>query len=85
MARDLYCRFLSRRFSSFELVSLVATVCDGVFTSKTAELAITTDGFGVLLPVPNRLACWINDPRLLSIVYMMGFDFVLAYVAIHCG
>lgn len=40
----------------FELLSLVADDCGGVFMSKIASLRIAEDGLGVLVPIRDRLA-----------------------------
>lgn len=34
---------------------------DAVVASKTANLHIVKDGLGMLVPMPDRLASWIDD------------------------
>lgn len=59
--------------------------------SKTAELRIITDGLGVLLARPDRLACWIDELGFVLIVYKAGFVPDFSYVGfrrdqeVHCS
>lgn len=48
--------------------------------SKTADLRFVADRLGVLLPIPDRLACWIDDMDFLRIVHKTALDPLLAYV-----
>lgn len=50
---------------------------------STADLHIVADGLAVLVPMPDRQACWNNDPGSFPTAGKMGFDRVLVYVMCH--
>lgn len=62
------------RFSRLSHVSFVATACEAVSMSKTANPRIVADGFGMLVPMPVKLARCIEDLDFFPIVRKTGSD-----------
>lgn len=52
----------------FSAISLVAAIRYGVFMSLIADLRIVVDTLGVLVPMPDRIACLIDDLGLFTII-----------------
>lgn len=50
---------------------------------KTADLCIVAEGWGGLVPMPNRLARWITDLGFFPFIHKTGLDQVMAY-AVFC-
>lgn len=48
-------------FPVFPLISFVANACEYVFMSKTTDPCIVMEGFGVLVPIPERPVRCITD------------------------
>lgn len=65
----------------FALVSFVSVSGNVVFMSKVANQRIVAYGLEALVPMPDRLAWFINDLGFLSISCKTRPDPVLAYVA----
>lgn len=53
--------------------------------AKTDNLRFIANDLEVLLPMADRLARWIDDLPLLSIICKTCFDHVLGYVALCRG
>lgn len=69
----------------FAADSLVPAASHGSFMSKTADLRIVADGLGMLVPMLDRLAPWIDDSRFSLIISRTGFDLVLECFAFRRG
>lgn len=53
----------------FVLASFVAAARDSFFMSKNADQCIVSDGLGMLVPMPDRMASWTDDLGFSSIVH----------------
>lgn len=51
----------------------------------TADLRIVVDGLGVLVPISDGLACWIDDLDCFAIICKTRFNMVLVYIAFPRG
>lgn len=69
--------------SRLALVSLVATACDGVFMSKTADLCTVAHSLRVLVPMFDRLVSWTDNLGSWPFVRKTRFDIVLSWVVFH--
>lgn len=69
----------------FVLIWFIAAAREGIFRLKKAGLGIVAEGLGLLIPMPDRLARYITDFGFFGIIYKMGFDPVLRYVAFCLG
>lgn len=64
---------LEQRVFVFAIFSFVATTANRVLMSRTTDPRIVADGLGVLIPMPDRLVCSIDDLGLFPINYKIGF------------
>lgn len=65
------------KFLVFVVVLFAAATRNGVFMSKTANPRIVADGLGLLGPMPDHLACWIDDISFFGTVMKIGLNWVL--------